>query len=100
MTRRDLIHFGDFGPAFTAVASTLRAGGAFIFTVFPNERDGGFSVAPLDGLAQGACFVHGRGYIAGTATASGFNVETIESAVHEYKNGRPVPSLVVVLRKS
>jgi predicted TPR repeat methyltransferase len=94
-----LIHFGDLAPAFGATATTLRAGGAFIFTVFPNERDAGFSVAPLDGLAQGGCFVHGRGYIVATATAGGFNVETIESAVHEYKNGQPVPSLLAVLRK-
>jgi hypothetical protein len=32
--------------------------------------------------------------------ASGFAVETIESAVHEYKNGAPITSLVVVLREA
>jgi hypothetical protein len=50
-------------------------------------------------LAQGGCFVHGRGYIATTAIANGFGVETIESAVHEYQNGLPITSLVVVLRR-
>jgi predicted TPR repeat methyltransferase len=95
-----LIHFGDLAPPFRAAASTLRAGGAFVFTVFPHERDGDFSVAALDGLGQGGCFVHGRGYIVDTATASGFGVEMIESAVHEYKNGLPITGLVVVLRKA
>jgi predicted TPR repeat methyltransferase len=95
-----LIHFGDLGPAFMAAGSALRAGGAFVFTVFPNERDDAFSVAPLEGLGQGGCFVHGRGYIAATAAAHGFGVETIESAVHEYKNGLPTTGLVVMLRKA
>ena len=63
-------------------------------------RDAGFSAASLDGLGQSGCFVHGRRYIAEIASASGFDVEAIESAVHEYKNGQPVPSLVVVLRKT
>ncbi len=95
-----LIHFGDLGPAFIAAASALRIGGSFIFTVFPNEVDDAFSVAPLDGLGQGGCFVHGRDYIAGTAIASGFGVEAIEGAVHEYKHGLPTTGLVVVLRKA
>jgi predicted TPR repeat methyltransferase len=95
-----LIHFGDLGPAFMAAGSVLRAGGAFVFTVFPNEQDADFSVAALDGLGQGGCFVHGRRYIAETAIANGFSVETIESAIHEYKNGLPITSLVVVLRRA
>ncbi|HEY2226825.1 MAG TPA: tetratricopeptide repeat protein [Xanthobacteraceae bacterium] len=95
-----LIHFGDLAPAFAATAATLRASGNFVFTVFPHERDDGFAVAALDGLGQGGCFVHGRGYIARTATANGLGVQTIESAVHEYKNGRPITCLVVVLRKA
>ena len=95
-----LIHFGDLGPAFTAAATTLRAGGAFVFTVFPNEQDADFAVAALDGLGQGGCFTHGRRYLADAASAHGFGVETIESAIHEYKNGVPIQSLVVVLRKA
>jgi predicted TPR repeat methyltransferase len=95
-----LVHFGDLGAAFAAALSALRTGGAFVFTVFPNERDADFSVAPLDGLGQGGCFVHGRSYIVDTAMANGFDVETIESAVHEYKNGLPITGLVIVLRKA
>jgi predicted TPR repeat methyltransferase len=95
-----LIHFGDLGPAFMAAGSALRAGGSFVFTVFPNEREDAFSVAALDGLGQGGCFIHGRRYIAAAAAANGFDVETIESAIHEYKNGLPITGLVVVLRKA
>ncbi len=95
-----LIHFGDLGPAFAAAATALRAGGSFVVTVFPHERDDEFSVATLEGLGQGGCFVHGRGYIAATARANGFEVEAIENAVHEYKNGLPLMGLVVVLRKA
>jgi predicted TPR repeat methyltransferase len=95
-----LIHFGDLGPAFAAAGSALRAGGSFVFTVFPNERDDAFSVAPLDGLGQGGCFIHGRRYVAATARANGFDVEAIESDVHEYKNGLPMTGVVVVLRKA
>ena len=94
-----LIHFGDLGPAFAAARSALRPGGALVFTVFPNEQDADVSVAALDGFGQGGCFVHGRSHIVDKATVNGFRVETIEEAVHEYKNGSPIMSLVVVLRK-
>jgi predicted TPR repeat methyltransferase len=93
------IHFGDLGPAFAAARSTLRTGGALVFTVFPNAQDANVSVAALDGLGQGGCFVHGRSHIVDKATVNGFRVETIEEAIHEYKNGSPIMSLVVVLSK-
>lgn len=50
-------------------------------------------------FGQGGCFLHGREYIAAAASANGFGIETIESAVHEYKNDAPIAGLVVVLRK-
>jgi predicted TPR repeat methyltransferase len=95
-----LVHLGDLSPAFQAAHAALRPGGAFIFTAFPHQRDAEVSVATLDGLGQGGCFLHGRGYIAGAAMAAGFQVEAIESAVHEYKNGQPLTGLVVTLRKT
>jgi predicted TPR repeat methyltransferase len=95
-----LMHFGDLGPAFAAAGAALRAGGAFVFTLFPNERDDDVAVETLEGLGQGRSFVHGRGHVAATARASGFEVESIESDVHEYKNGLPMTGLVVVLRKA
>jgi predicted TPR repeat methyltransferase len=95
-----LIHFGDLGPAFAAAESALLAGGALVFTVFPNEQDANVSVAALDGFGQGGCFVHGRSHIVDKAMAHGFSVEAVESAVHEYKNGLPIMCLVVVLRKA
>jgi predicted TPR repeat methyltransferase len=95
-----LIHFGDLGPTFRSAGVALRSGGVFIFTVFPHARDAEVSVAALDGLGQGGCFRHGRDYVAGTAAANGFAVETIETAVHEYRNGQPLEALVVSLRKA
>jgi predicted TPR repeat methyltransferase len=97
---RSPIHFGDLGPAFAAAGAALRPGGTFIFTVFPNQRDDDVAVATLEGLGQGGCFLHGRGYVAATAQANGFEVEAIESEIHEYKNGSPMTGLVVVLRKA
>lgn len=95
-----LIHFGDLGPPFAAARSALRTGGALVFTAFPNEQDENVSVAALDGFGQGGCFVHGRSHIVDKATANGFRVETIEDAIHEYKNGSPIMGLVVVLRNA
>ena len=95
-----LIHFGDLGPVFRAASATLRPGGTFIFTTFPHPQDAAVSVAALDGLGQGGCFRHGRDYIAGTASANGFAVAAIDTAVHEYKNGQPLDALVATLRKA
>ncbi|HLH95479.1 MAG TPA: tetratricopeptide repeat protein [Xanthobacteraceae bacterium] len=95
-----LIHFGDLEPVFKAANIALRPGGRFVFTVFPHDQDAAVSVAALDGLGQGGCFLHGPGFIAATAAASGLVVDAIETAIHEYKNGQPLEALVVVLRKA
>jgi predicted TPR repeat methyltransferase len=95
-----LIHFGDLTQVFGAANVALRAGGRFVFTVFPHEQDAAVSVATLDGLGQGGCYLHGRAYIAEMAAANGFTVEAIETAVHEYKNGQPIEALVVSLPKA
>ena len=95
-----LIHFGDLGPVFSAASMVLRAGGMFVFTVFPHTQDAAVSVAALDGLGQGGCYLHGRTFIADTAVANGFVVTAMETAIHEYKNGAPVEALVVSLRKA
>jgi predicted TPR repeat methyltransferase len=94
-----LIHFGDLQPVFNAANVALRAGGRFVFTVFPHEQDMAVSVAALDGLGQGGCYLHGRGFVVDMANANGFAIETAETAVHEYKNGQPLDAMVVSLRK-
>jgi predicted TPR repeat methyltransferase len=97
-----LIHFGDLTPVFAAAAQALRRNGIFVFTVFPNEHEpesGGFAVAPLGGLAEGGCFVHGRKYIRHVAAAAGSEVVLMDTGVHELdNNGQPVTGLTVALR--
>jgi predicted TPR repeat methyltransferase len=95
-----LIHFGDLRPVFEAVASALRDAGLFVFTVFPNDDDDNeFTVGAADGLLQCGCYVHGRGYVARTAEATGFAVEILDREVHEYNHGQPRFGLVVALRR-
>jgi predicted TPR repeat methyltransferase len=94
-----LIHFGDLHPAFEAAAASLRDRGLFILTLFPNESDDEVSVFASDGWIQGGCFKHGRNYVRRVAETTGFRVEAIETAVHEYLRQSPVMGLVVALRR-
>lgn len=98
-----LIHFGDLQPPFAAAADALRDGGLFALTLFPNadeENGRDFVVASMDGLAQGGCYEHSQAYIARVAEACGFTVETVETAVHEYRLGKPKDGLIIVLRRA
>ena len=95
-----LIHFGELEAPFAAAAIALRDGGLFIFTLFPNEQDSdSAAVAPLDGLGEGGCFVHGRGYVVRTAQATGFSVVAMQTEVHEFAQGKPRMGLIVALRR-
>jgi predicted TPR repeat methyltransferase len=97
-----LIHFGDLSSVFRAAATCLRDEGLFVFTLFPNEgeRDGKeVVVAPLNTLARGGCYAHGRGYISRLAEAAGFLVDTLDTEIHEYHDGTPIGGLIVVLRR-
>jgi predicted TPR repeat methyltransferase len=95
-----LIHFGDLRPAFDAAARSLRDRGLFIFTLFPNQDDeDAISVGSLDGLVQGGCYQHGRAYVARLAEITGFAVETLELAIHEYNQQQPRMGLLVALRR-
>jgi predicted TPR repeat methyltransferase len=95
-----LIHFGDLRPVLQAAATALRAEGTFVFTLFANdEDDGDFAIGSPDGLAQGGCYAHGRGYVARAAEATGFAVDILDDEVHEYNEGRPRMGLVVALRR-
>ncbi|MEO5333696.1 MAG: tetratricopeptide repeat protein [Magnetococcus sp. YQC-5] len=97
-----LIHFGDLSPVFMAASQTLRKGGCFVFTLFPNEADlEGESVVvnPLDGFERGGCYVHGRGHVVAAATSAGFVVERMQLEIHEYLHDLPVHCFVVVAIK-
>ena len=98
-----LIHFGDLTSAFAAASTTLRDGGLFVFTLFPNdeEYDGHeVVVAPLNGYCEGGCYLHGRRYVRRVAHDTGFSVVSIETDLHERFKGDEKPGLVVVLRRN
>src|SRR5215470_9488263 len=78
----------------------LRDGGLLVLTLFPNDADeDAVAVAPLDGLGEGGCFLHGRRYVARMADASGFAVAAMETHVHEHTRGRARMGLIVALRR-
>jgi predicted TPR repeat methyltransferase len=95
-----LIHFGDLREAFEAAALSLRDSGLLVLTLFPNDTDNdAVAVAPLDGLGEGGCFLHGRRYVARMAEASGLAVAAMETHVHEHTRGHARMGLVVALRR-
>jgi predicted TPR repeat methyltransferase len=95
-----LIHFGELDAAFDAAATCLRDGGYFVLTLFPNEQDqSAVAVAPLGGLGEAGCFVHGTGYVARVAAATGFTVRAMQTEVHEFAQGKARMGLVVALRR-
>jgi predicted TPR repeat methyltransferase len=98
-----LIHFGDLRPVFVAARTSLRDKGIFVFTLFPNGDDPDnrdVAIAPLGGLGEGGCYVHGRGYVRALAKETGYSVALMETATHEYQeDGTPRPGLIVGLRR-
>jgi predicted TPR repeat methyltransferase len=83
------------------IRRALRKRGLFVFTVFANrDDDDGFNVGPIDGYAQGGCYVHGRNYIARIAEESKFIIEVLDCDVHEVQQVRSIMGLVVALRRS
>jgi predicted TPR repeat methyltransferase len=98
-----LIHFGDLQALFQAAALCLRAGGLFVFTLFPHEAGAGtdYAVAANTRLAQSGCFRHSTAYVQRLAAQTGFCVAELEETVHEHDQaGSPVAGLLAVLRKN
>jgi len=94
-----LIHFGDLRAPFAAAATSLRDGGLFVFTLFPNEDEDAAAPDSMDSFAEAGCFRHGRNYVARLAQATGFAVEALELGIHEYFEGTPKMGLVGALRR-
>lgn len=97
-----LIHFGDLSPVFDAAAVSLKDGGLFVFTIFPNDSDQNNDevvVAQNYGLARGGCYAHSPGYVSRLAETAGFDVESLEKEIHEYDGPNPIMALVVALRR-
>ena len=98
-----LIHFGDLTRVFDATAVSLKDDGLFVFILFPNDNeqdDKEMVVALNSGLAKGGCYVHSPAYVGRLAEAAGFDVESMDSEIHEYHNKTtPITGLVVALRR-
>jgi predicted TPR repeat methyltransferase len=96
-----LIHFGDLTALFQAVLRALRAGGLFVFTVFPHQGPGGdYGVCANTALARSGCFEHSSAYVERLARESGFSVAGMETVLHEHdQDGKPVSGLLAVLRR-
>lgn len=94
-----LIHFSDLEPAFQAAYAALKERGIFIMTLFPNLEDEEVVYVAPDLLGEGGCFVHGTGYVRKTAAEAGFEVEQMDSEIHEYHNGVAEMGLIITLRK-
>jgi predicted TPR repeat methyltransferase len=98
-----LIHFGDLQALFQAAGLCLRAGGLFVFTLFPHEADAGtdYAVAASTRLAQSGCFRHSTAYVQRLAAQTGFSVAELEETIHEHDQaGSPVTGLLAILRKN
>ena len=98
-----LIHFADLAPVFAAAAAALRDQGWFVFTLFPNDQESpGREVvpAPVESLALGGCFAHGRNYLRRTAESAGLALVSAEPVEHERHHQRPIMALLVTLKKS
>lgn len=97
-----LIHFGDLNPVLRGVANLLTGSGAFVFSVYSNDRydEGGFSAHPNLGLAKAGCFAHGSAYVAQAAQHAGLRAFEIVPIVHETSMSCSAPGLVVSVMAS
>lgn len=94
-----LIHFGALDTVFQLAAGSLKPGGLFIFTVFPNDDADTWSLTTSRELAEGGCYTHGEHYLRLLAAQSGFEVLHLAREIHEYRDGNPVEAFIVSLRK-
>jgi predicted TPR repeat methyltransferase len=87
-----LIYFGDLAPVFAAVASALKPGGLFAFTV---EAGSG---APYS-LTPSGRYVHDDAYVRAAAAAAGFEIARATAETVRKEKLKPVQSRCYVLRK-
>jgi predicted TPR repeat methyltransferase len=88
-----LVYNGDLAPAFAAVATALKPGGGFAFTV---ERRAGEGWS----LGESGRYAHPRAYLVRLAEAHGFRVVAVDEASTREDRGAPVPGLVCMLIKT
>lgn len=91
-----LIYLGDLEPLFQAVATCLRPGGGFVFTV---EAAEGAADGEGARLLESRRFAHGDGYLRRLAGQSGYDILALERVSVRSDRSAPVPGRLVVLRR-
>ncbi|SME88115.1 Predicted methyltransferase, contains TPR repeat [Tistlia consotensis] len=87
-----LVYLGDLAPLFRAAASALRPGGLFAFTLERDESEA-FRLQPSQRYA------HHPASVAALAAAAGFETLQLAPVSCRLEAGRPVPGLLVLLRR-
>jgi predicted TPR repeat methyltransferase len=87
-----LIYLGDLGPVFVAVAIALREHGLFSFTIESSDD----ADVRLTGDGR---YAHSSAHVRAAAAAAGLREISAEEAVLRKERGRPVASMVHLLRK-
>lgn len=86
-------YIGDLESVFLSVSSVLRPGGLFLFTVETHDEEDNFK------LGNTARYSHSNNYIMQLAGRRKFDVLACERTTYRMESGKPVPGLVVALRK-
>lgn len=89
-----LVYVGPLEPTMAAVATALRPGGLFAFTVERADDDEAVDLGPARRHR------HGATYVRRVAAAAGLAVVSLAGCVPRHDRGAPVDGLVVVLRLS
>jgi predicted TPR repeat methyltransferase len=85
-----LVYLGDFDPTFAAIASRLRPGGFFLFTV-EKQLGEGFVLGPK------RRWRHAESYLRGCASRHGFQIAGLLECVPRTEAGAPVEGLACAL---
>jgi predicted TPR repeat methyltransferase len=86
-----LVYLGDLDPVFAAAATTLKAGGTFLFTV--EKAETGFELGPK------RRWRHSESYLRDLAQNHGYEVAGFLAASPRTEAGQPVEGFAVALRK-
>ena len=87
-----LVYLGELAPLLRAAAAALVPGGLFAFTLERGE-------APGFQLQASQRYAHHPTAVAAQAAAAGFDLLTLAPVSYRLEAGRPVPGLLVLLRR-
>lgn len=90
------VYIGDLDPVFHAVASVLKGGGYFVFSV---EDPGDLADEPGYELRRTRRYVHGRAYVLELARRHGLRPADVQPVVLRTEAHADVPGVVYALRR-